>query len=204
MRISPPSDRASGNPRSYSLPRLVPFLILTAALLACRARTNAQQPGAERPAGVSEPSVPQLSAGDEKAIRGVLKDQETAWNKHDMTEFTRPLRDDAEGINVAGMYWSGKPAILKHLFEFHATFLKDCEEYIDEMQIHPVDGTHAIVVSIWRVSAFKGPGGEVIPACRHCDTSVLVKEADRWKVVHFHNTKIDEGKVAGAAGPAKK
>ena len=131
-----------------------------------------------------------------------MKDQETAWNNHDMQAFTKPLRDDAEGVNVAGMYWSGKAAIVKHLVEFHATFLKDCSEYIDEMQIHPVDDGHAIVVSIWRVSAFKGPGGEVIPACRHRDTSVLVKEAEGWKVVHFHNTTIDEAKTA-AAGPAK-
>jgi len=144
-----------------------------------------------------------LSPADEQSIRQLLKDQETAWNKHDMEAFTKPLRDDAEGINVAGMYWSGKAAIVKHLVEFHATFLKDCQEYVDEMQIHPIDDAHAIVVSIWRVSAFKGPGGAVIPACRHRDTSVLAKDADGWKVVHFHNTTIDEAKVAAAA-PGKK
>jgi uncharacterized protein (TIGR02246 family) len=67
-----------------------------------------------------------LSKADEQAIRQLLKDQETAWNKHDMKAFTKVLRDGAEGINVAGMYWSGKEAIVKHLVEFHATFLKDC------------------------------------------------------------------------------
>lgn len=158
------------------------------------------------PAALAEqpPASRSLAAADKQAILQLMKDQETAWNKHDMAAFTRPLRDDAEGINVAGMYWSGKAAIVKHLVEFHATFLKDCEEYIEEMQIHPVDHQHTIVVSIWRVSAFKGPGGEVIPACRHRDTSVLVKEADGWKVVHFHNTTIDEAKIATAATPAKK
>ena len=157
------------------------------------------------PASAQQPATGRsLPAADEQAIRQLMKDQETAWNRHDMAAFTKPLRDDAEGINVAGMYWSGKAAIVKHLVEFHATFLKDCSEYIDEMQIHPVDESHAIVVSIWRVSAFKGPGGELIPACRHRDTSVLVKEADGWKVVHFHNTTIDEAKVAAAATPAAK
>ena len=159
-------------------------------------------------AASAEPAAARkLSAADERAIGQLMKDQETAWNKHDMMAFTKLLRDDAEGINVAGMYWSGKGAIVKHLVEFHATFLKDCEEYIDEMQIHRVDDAHAIVVSIWRVSAFTGPGGAVIPACRHRDTSVLAKEADGWKVVHFHNTTIDEGKVAAGGGggaPAKK
>jgi uncharacterized protein (TIGR02246 family) len=167
---------------------------LWVCLLVCTTAALAEGPAAAR----------SLSAADEQAIRQLMKDQETAWNKHDMMAFTKPLRDDAEGINVVGMYWSGKAAIVKHLVAFHATFLKDCDEYIDEMQIHPIDPTHAIVVSIWRVSAFKGPGGEVIPACRHRDTSVLVKEKDGWKVVHFHNTTIDEAKVAAPGGPAGK
>lgn len=162
-------------------------------LLICAPATLAEQPAAAR----------SLPPADEQSIRQLLKDQETAWNKHDMEAFTMPLRDDAEGINVAGMYWSGKPAIVKHLVEFHATFLKDCEEYVDEVQIHPIDEKHAIAVSIWRVSAFKGPGGQVIPACRHRDTSVLAKDADGWKIVHFHNTTIDEQKAAAGTPPKK-
>ena len=72
----------------------------------------AQQPAAALP----------LSAADEQAIRQLLKDQETAWNRHDMVAFTKPLRDDAEGINVAGMYWSGKAAMTaSHIVDASST-----------------------------------------------------------------------------------
>ena len=43
-----------------------------------------------------------------------------------MNAFTKAFRDDAQGINVAGMNWPGKAELLKHLTDFHATFLKNC------------------------------------------------------------------------------
>lgn len=144
-----------------------------------------------------------LSRADEKAIRKILKDEETAWNKHDMKAFTAAFRDDAEGINVVGMYWRGKPAVLKHLTDYHAAILKDVEEYLEEVQVHSIDGTHAITVSIWKVDGFTSPSGVQIPACRHRSTLVLAKGSDGWQVVHFHNTIIDEAALKEATASSK-
>ena len=102
---------------------VVSLLLITASLLLWCVGAFAQQPKSEQPA-----KALQLSEADEKAIREILKDQETAWNKHDMKAFTKAFRDDAEGINVVGMYWRGKAAILKHLTDYHATIFKDLEE----------------------------------------------------------------------------
>jgi len=180
--------------------------VLAASVLIFLAGLHVGAAGALAQQGRAEPSAakPEFSDADKKAIENLLKDQETAWNKHDMKAFTRWLRDDAEGINVAGMYWSGKAAIVKHLTDFHATFLKDCDEYMDEVHVHFVDEKNAVAVSVWRVSAFKGPGGEVIPACRHRDTTVLAKDAEGWKIVHFHNTTIDEPKNQAPGGTPGK
>ena len=62
----------------------------------------------------------------------------------------------------------------------------------------------AIAVTVWKVDGFTGPGGVEIPACRHRSSLVLAKGTDGWKVVHFHNTTIDEAAVKGAASPPKK
>jgi uncharacterized protein (TIGR02246 family) len=169
-------------------------LVLSASLLIWATGTVAQQPTLKQPA-----KPHQLSVADEKAIRDILKDQETAWNKHDIKAFTKALRDDAEGINVAGMYWRGKPAILKHLVDFHATFLKDCQEYLEEVQVHSIGAGYAVAVNIWKVDGFKGPGGIEFPACRHRSTVMLAKGADGWEVVHFHNTTIDEAREKGTS-----
>jgi len=36
-----------------------------------------------------------------------------------------------------------------------------------------------------------------------CGPRALVREGGEWRVVHFHNTTIDEGKIAAAGTPAK-
>lgn len=172
------------------------MLLLAAGLLGSPADALAQQTKSKQLA-----STHQLSPADDRAIRGILKDQETAWNQHDMNAFTKAFRDDAEGINVVGMYWQGKAELLKHLTDFHATFLKDCQEYLEEAQVHSIGDGYAVVVTIWKVDAFPGPGGSKIPACRHRGTMVLAKAAAGWQIVHFHNTTIDEMALKGASAP---
>lgn len=159
---------------------------------------------AQAPKSAPPGAMRRLSQADERAIQSLLKDTETAWNQHDMNAFTRAFREDAEGINVVGMYWRGKAALLKHLTDYHATILKDVKEYIEEVEIHPLDGTHAITVAIWKVDGFKSPSGVDVPPCRHRSTLVLAKESDGWKVVHFHNTVIDEAALKEAANSPKQ
>src|SRR5262245_23015752 len=105
---------------------IIAVSLVAAGLLAWTADAMAQQPESKQ---VGE--LHQLTPADYKAIREILKDQEAAWNKHDMNAFTKAFRDDAQGVNVAGMYWQGKAALLKHLTDFHATFLKNCQEYLE-------------------------------------------------------------------------
>jgi len=154
--------------------------------------------------GGARADAPRLSDADDKAIRQILKDQATAWNKHDMAAFTKSFRDDVDGINVVGMYWSGKAAILKHLSFYHATNFKDLEETLDEVNVRPIGDGYAMAILIWRVGAFKSPSGAPIPAARHRSSQVLAKGPDgAWQVVHFHNTTIDEGALKAAAAPQK-
>lgn len=177
----------------------VPLVLLAAGLLLSGGAAFAQQPQTGRAAGVS-----QLADADEKAIRQIMKDQETAWNKHDMNAYMAVYRDDADAINIVGMYWRGKSEIFKHLSDFHATSFKDLEETLEEVSVHAIGDGHAIAILIWKVGAFKSPRGDLIPAARHRSTQVLAKGADGWKVVHFHNTTIDEAAVKGAAVPRKE
>src|SRR5256885_14652623 len=132
---------------------VVSLLLLAAALLPWGGgRAFAEQPKPEQKA-----PAPELSAGDEKAIRQIMKDQETAWNKHDMNAYMAAYRDDADAINIVGMYWRGKAAILKHLSDFHATSFKDLEETLDEVNVHAIGDGYAIAILIWKVGAFTSP-----------------------------------------------
>lgn len=177
----------------------VSSLFLSAGVLVWAVGAMAQQAQPRQPA---EPHA--LSASDERAIREVIKRQETAWNQHDMKAFMEPYRDDADAINIVGMYWSGKEAIRKHLSDYHATSFKDLEETLDEVNIRSIGDGYAIAILIWNVGAFTAPNGVAIPPSRHRSTQVLAKGADGWRVVHFHNTTIDEAALKGADAPPRK
>jgi uncharacterized protein (TIGR02246 family) len=114
-------------------------LLLAASLLISSDKAFAQQPKPEQSVNAH-----QLSEADESAIREIIKGLETAWNKHDMKAFTKSFRDDAEGINVVGMYWSGKAAVLKHLTDYHDGIFKNLEETLEEVKVHSIDDGYAI------------------------------------------------------------
>jgi uncharacterized protein (TIGR02246 family) len=51
------------------------------------------------------------SANDEQAVRKVLASFDEAFNRHDADAVAALFTDDAEFINVAGMWWRGNAEI---------------------------------------------------------------------------------------------
>ena len=56
---------------------------------------------------------------DEKAIRALLHDLGEEWNKHDMTEFSARLGENADVVNRFGQWMKGRAAISEHLVGLH-------------------------------------------------------------------------------------
>jgi hypothetical protein len=61
-------------------------------------------------------SVP---AADAAAIRAILGRQTEAWNRHDMEAFVADAIPDVDWINVVGMHWKGREAVLKAYAVLH-------------------------------------------------------------------------------------
>jgi len=63
----------------------------------------------------------QNNAIEETIIKAVIKQQETAWNKHDWESFSSHFTEDATLINFAGQFWKSKNDIIAHFKQ-----LSDC------------------------------------------------------------------------------
>ena len=61
------------------------------------------------------------------AIRTVLIEYQHAWNNHDMTALEELFTDDAHWVNIVGMHWQGKAAIIKAHSVFHRTIFQKTE-----------------------------------------------------------------------------
>ncbi len=68
-----------------------------------------------------------MNGMDDEALRQVLASYEAAWKMHDMRALAPLFRDDAVWVNVVGMYWRGKDAVVRAHAAFHETIFKHCE-----------------------------------------------------------------------------
>ncbi|WP_221393405.1 SgcJ/EcaC family oxidoreductase [Dyadobacter sp. NIV53] len=67
------------------------------------------------------PLFAQGHTNDEMAIKNVIRQQESAWNKHDWDEFSNHFTDDGTLINFIGQFWKDRNDITAHF-----KFLSDC------------------------------------------------------------------------------
>ena len=128
----------------------------------------------------------------EKAARQLVEKFVSGWNTHDMKVLGSIFSDDAEFINVVGMHWRGKDAIIKAHAAYHETLFKDCKLVTDEVSFRPLGPDHGIAVWVCTQDKFTTPGGAVVP--RHQNRLTLVLARDQkagWQVVHAQNTPID-------------
>jgi uncharacterized protein (TIGR02246 family) len=162
-------------------------LLFTSGLFLWSMNVTAQQPKPTRPFEKGDP----LSKEDETAIRKVFSDYEAAWNSHNMKSLTKLFRDDAEAINVVGMYWRGIAAIEKSHTVYHEILFKNHNIKTDDVQIRSLGHGHVIAVVTTTNDAFTTPDGHTMTKAQNRQTFVLTKGDDGWKVSHFHNVRVD-------------
>jgi uncharacterized protein (TIGR02246 family) len=143
-----------------------------------------------------------LSKEDEKAVRKIVAGIEEAWNAHDMKAYGKLLREDIEWVNVVGMHWRGREAVMKAHTAFHETSFKNHTIKTDTVELRSLSGGYAIAVVTTTNDAFTTPGGEVVPKRQNRQTYLMAKSPDGWKIAHAHNVVVDA--VAAKFDPVKE
>jgi uncharacterized protein (TIGR02246 family) len=141
---------------------------------------------AARPAGAAT-----LSKEDDAGVRKVAADFEKSWNTHDMKLLATLFHADAEFINIVGMHWHGREAIVAAFTGFHETIFKNHHMTTDAIEIRPIGNGFAIAVLTTGQDSFTTPDGHVMPKEQTRETLVMAKGADGWKIVHGHNVAIN-------------
>ncbi len=135
--------------------------------------------------------VHSLSDEDDAAIRKIITGIEDAWNAHDMSACGKFFREDADWINIVGMHWRGRDAVMAAHIAFHETLFKDNRMKIDEIETRSLGNDFAIAVATMTHDAFLAPDGRTFPKAQNRCTHVLAKGPDGWKIVHGHNVQVD-------------
>ena len=92
----------------------------------------------------------------DKSIRAVLQGYRDAWNRHDMRAMAELFDDDAQWVNIVGMYWPGRAPSLPGMRRFTAILSND-EIDIADAEIRELAPSVAIAVTLLKVGAFTRP-----------------------------------------------
>lgn len=151
----------------------IAFLLMIVA--ACAAAANAQP----------------LRPADEEAVRKVVLSVEKALNDRDMKAYRDQFWDDADWINVMGMYWHGKENVSTAHEVYMSSVFKDGGYSLTDMSVRGVAPDVAVVVATEHTIDQTSPGGNKIPAGENRLSFVLVKRDGQWKIVLGHNTPVE-------------
>lgn len=170
-----------------SLTAIVASLLLVAALVTVGAGVLAQPLKGDKSAAGGNALV----AEDDKAIRKTITGFEESWNTHDMKAFGKLLREDVEWVNIVGMHWRGREAVVAAHAAYHETMFKNHTLKTDTVHLRSLGGGHVIAVVTTTNDAFTTPAGQAMSKAQNRMTYVLTEEADGWKIAHCQNVVVN-------------
>lgn len=144
---------------------------------------------APRAAAAGPTSEFQVSSEDEKAIRAIVLERIDRFNKHekpDPSSFT----DDADFVNVYGMWRKGPAEIAERQGQRMETVLKEARINLLDLRIRFVRPDVAIVHQLHEMSGMRNEHGDTMPPHRELGVRVMVKERGQWLTTAFHNTIV--------------
>ncbi len=182
-------------------PTLITFALGVAMILPDTASAQRAAP-ATGAAAASATAASAAPAEDVAAARAVVAAYEDAWNRHDMRALDALFADDAEWVNIVGMWWRGRAAVTRAHAAFHETMFKDTPTRLEVATVRALAPDVLVAVSLVTMGEFTTPSGHVSKDSRDRLSLVLVRRDGRWLIGHGHNVVIDP--VAAAHDPVNR
>jgi len=129
---------------------------------------------------------------DEAAVKAVTAGSVDAWNRHDMRAFAALFAQDADFVNVIGMWWRGRAEIQKEHETLHATRMKNTRLMAAETVVRFLRPDVAVVHVRWEITGETGSESKILPPRKGILMYVVAKIGDDWLVTAAQNTDILE------------
>jgi uncharacterized protein (TIGR02246 family) len=139
----------------------------------------------------TKPESLSLSSADESAVRAVVSEFASTWNRHDMPGMHELDTEDVEWINITGHHWRGKAMVYKGHDTIHRTMCSKSKVSIESSLIRAIAPDVAVAVATIKVGPLTTPSGQEIPELKARGSFILVKHGATWKIAHFQNTTVD-------------
>ena len=153
-------------------------LVATAVLIAMVNATMAAEP---------PPSERAAEAAAVKEVGAALVDD---WNRHDMKSFGSLFAEDAQFVNVIGLWWHSRAEIQREHEALHATRMRTSHLVANETLVHLLGPDAAVLLMQWQLTGDTGIDGVTLPMRRGVMSLVTVRAGGDWWIASAQNTDI--------------
>jgi uncharacterized protein (TIGR02246 family) len=138
-------------------------------------------------------SLPSGDGGELSEATQLVHAFARCWNAHDMAAFAELFAENAQFVNVVGLWWRGRQEIREaHAFS-HATMFRQSTLRIEETSARFVAPQLALVRARWTLRGHVSPDGTPLPERGGLLLTTLSRARGRWEIVDSQNTDIVEG-----------
>lgn len=125
-----------------------------------------------------------------------------AWNRRDPDTLASLFDEDAEFVNVVGIWWHDREAIRRaHAYGLTRIFPQSTLQLM-EVRVKPLSDGIAVVHARMRLSGQSPAGGVAAPGVRRNLFSFVVRRTPQgWRCASAHNTDIVPGMETRLAAP---
>jgi len=126
---------------------------------------------------------------DEAAIRSIALQRIESFNGHQPPR-SGAFTDDADFVNVYGMWRKGPSEIESRQQERMQTVLREAKITLRDLRIRFIRPDVAVVHELHEMSGMLNADGQKMPPHEELGIRVFVKEEGKWLITAFHNTIV--------------
>jgi len=139
------------------------------------------------------------AAADRRQIEQLAAGFTDSWNKHDMAQFARLFTQDADFVNVVGMWWKNREEIQKAHAYSHSSFFKNSRLSGEIAALKFLRPDTATVHILWELVGQVEPDGSVGQPRKGILLLVCGKSDGAWLIQAAQNTDIVAALTRSAA-----
>ena len=139
------------------------------------------------------------SGPDEAAIRSILQEEVTAWNKGDAQTYSKHFAADGTFTNILGMFFTGHQAFLDRHEEIFKGMFRGTVLRQDVVSLKFVRPDAGIVETLQTITGYQkllpGTSADAKGRLRTRLLQVLVKNGGEWEIASYHNVDVKPGTI---------
>ncbi|AUX23200.1 uncharacterized protein SOCEGT47_037230 [Sorangium cellulosum] len=163
--------------------RALAALALPLSVLACA-------PASPPPVAPSTPAPAMPDARAQQAMgEQLVAAFNDTWNRHDMDAFAALHAEDADFVNLFGLWWHGRSAIRESHVSIHKTVFRQSRLSSVRVETRFVTPDVAVVRWAWELTGVVNPEGQPVPDMQGILVHVARREGDRLRIVTTQNTQ---------------